>query len=46
MGGQPRYEINNEKNFTMDMQNNMARVREQCMNIVNKDYLKFKRYKK
>lgn len=45
IGGQPRYEINNESDFRNDIQKNMQRVREQCMSIVNKDYIKFKRYK-
>lgn len=45
VGGQPRYEINNESAFRMNINKNVLRVRHQCMNIVERDYIKYKKFR-
>ena len=38
IGGQPRYTINNDNTFTMNFKENMSTTRNNCMEIVKKDY--------
>lgn len=45
VGGQPRYEINNESAFRLNVNKNVLRLRQQCMNIVERDYIKYKNFK-
>jgi len=42
IGGQPRYTINNDNTFTMNFKQNMSTTRNNCMEIVKKDYEKIK----
>lgn len=42
VGGQPRYKVNNDDTFRMNIQHNMAKMRVCCMDIVNRDYNKVK----
>lgn len=46
VGGQPRYEINNETAFRLNVNKNVLRLRHQCMNIVERDYIKYKNFLK
>lgn len=44
LGGNPRYDINNDENFLKDFQNKKAAVYNECVELINRDIIKYKLY--
>jgi len=44
LGGNPRYDINNDANFLKDFQNNRLQVHNECIELVKRDIMKYKVY--
>jgi len=42
IGGQPRYDINNDHSFRNNFNNKMTETKQFCMNIVMRDFNKIK----